>query len=297
MATGHHRRINSMLCVLAALSISAGACGGTTATPPGHEVQSPSATQEGTLTVSGQARTYLLFRPPSLDADQPAPVVLALHGFTSNAVGMETMTLLDAQAVKSGFVVVYPEGLARSWNAGRCCGDAQSKDIDDVAFISQLIDSLAKDARIDPKRVFVTGMSNGGMMAHRLACEISDRIAAVASVSGGLMVDACHPTRSISILEMHGTADPLVRLDQQLTDGMRQWASLDGCAPTPKVSQDGDIATTMWTPCREGVTVMLQAVVGAGHSWFAPNAPARPGATGVVWDFFSHAPSRAATTN
>lgn len=292
MALRDQRRTNSWLCLLAAISIGAGACGGPTATPPGHEAQSPGA-QKGTLTITGEARTYFLFRPPSLDVDKPAPLVLALHGYTSSAAGMEAMTLFDAEAIKGGFVVVYPEGLAQSWNAGGCCGDAQSKNADDVAFISQLIDSLVRDAHVDPKRVFVTGMSNGGMMAHRLACEISDRIAAAASVSGALMVDACHPTRSISILEMHGTADPLVRFDQQLTDGMMQWASLDGCAPTPKVTDNGDIATTTWTACREGATVVLQAVAGAGHSWFAPNSPARPGATSVVWDFFSHAPTRA----
>ena len=275
------------------MSIGACACGGTTVTPPGPERQSPSGSQERTLTVAGQDRTYLLFRPPGLDAGKPAPVVLAMHGYTSSAAGMESMTLFDAEAIKGGFVVVYPEGLARSWNAGRCCGDAESKNVDDVAFISQLIDSLVRDAHIDPKRVFVTGMSNGGMMAHRLACEISDRIAAVASVSGALTFDACHPARSISILEMHGTTDPLVPFDEQLTGGMMRWASLDGCAPPPKITPGSDIATTTWSACRDSVTVVLQAVVGAGHSWFAPSSAAQPGATSAVWNFFSQVPSRA----
>jgi polyhydroxybutyrate depolymerase len=190
-------------------------------------------------------------------------------------------------------VVAYPDGLAKSWNAGSCCGDAQSRNVDDVAFISQLIDRLVKDARIDPKRVFVTGMSNGAMMAQRLACEVTDRITAIASVSGALAIGACHPTRPISILEMHGTDDPVMRFDEQLISGMVQWASLDGCVPTPKITDDGAIKTTTWTTCLEGVTVELQAVAGAVHTWFGSEFPREPDATSVVWDFFARVPSRA----
>jgi polyhydroxybutyrate depolymerase len=284
------------LCVLAAVTFGAGACGGAAAiaTPS----PSPKGAQQATLTVNGQVRSYAVFRPSSLDPKQLVPLIVAMHGYTGNPTEMEAHTNFDEQAKQGGFVVVYPQGLADSWNAGACCGDNHS---DDVAFIRALIDRLVSGGHVDPKRIFMTGMSNGGMMSHRLACELSDRVAAVASVSGALVIDACKPARPISVLEMHGTGDTIVPFEGDLTGGghfrstisvMTQWAALDGCAASPTVTQSGITKRTTWSGCRDRAVVILDAVAGAGHMWFAPAYdPAQPNATAVVWDFFSHAPA------
>jgi polyhydroxybutyrate depolymerase len=291
----------SWLCGLAVVILGAVACGASVASP--KPTATPSAVKQATLTIDGLKRTYLLFRPSTRGSLPPAPLLLALHGYFDDASGMELTTSLDDKAATGGFVVVYPEGIDQSWNAGTCCGDAQSRNIDDVSFIRQLIDRLVHDGYIDPKRVFVTGVSNGGMMAYRLGCELSDRIAAVASVSGALVMGACNPMRPISVLEMHGTEDSVVPFNggvavgttpvPPMTSIMAAWASIDGCATGPTVTQSGITKTTEWTSCRGGAVVVLDAVIGAGHGWFGQvGVLGEPSATKVVWDFFSHLPTR-----
>jgi polyhydroxybutyrate depolymerase len=283
-----------------ALAFVLTACGSSVASTPTPSARpSPSGAQKATMTVSGQVRTYTVFRPSSLDPIRPVPLVIALHGYTADARWMEDATHFDEQATQDGFIVVYPQGIDNSWNAGTCCGVAQSQNIDDVAFIRELIDRLVRDGHADPKRVFVTGMSNGAMMAHRLGCELSDRIAAIASVAGALITGACQPARPVSVLEMHGTEDSLVPFGGGSVAGigqfpstisfMRRWATFDGCTGSPTVTKSGITKTTTWAGCREHTAVILDAVTGAGHWWFGPDEdPAEPSATTVVWDFFSH---------
>jgi len=281
--------------VVAAILCLAG-CGGSTAAATVHS--SPSPALGGHIAVGGVPRTYVAFKPPYLSAAQAAPLVIALHGYTVDAGWMESTTRYDELAKTAGFVVVYPQGIGNSWNAGACCGQ---NNYDDVAFMRALITHLMSSANIDPKRVFVAGMSNGGMMAQRLACELSDRITAVASVSGSLMTDSCHPSRAISVMEMHGTADSIVPYNGGPKGGlgkipptlsvMKQWAGLDGCAPTPVMTQSGIMTTSQWTGCRDGSSVVLDAIVGENHTWFnAQSMQGEPEATQVTWDFFSHAP-------
>lgn len=284
------------------------ACGGSVATsapsasPAATPSPSPTAIQQSIVTADGQTRTYLLFRPSSLDLTQPAPLVLALHAWETDAGWMETTTHFDDQATKSGFVVVYPDGFDQSWNAGSCCGDAQAQKVGDIAFIRQLIDRLVSDGHIDPKRVFVTGFAAGAMMAHRLACELSGQIAAIASVAGALVSNTCKPTRPISVLEVHGTQDGVVPYAggysahfsisfPSTLSVMKHWASLDGCAASPTAAQSGNSTTSTWGGCRQGATVVLDAVPDV-FLWFGCDGcnPDDPNATAVVWDFFSHAP-------
>jgi polyhydroxybutyrate depolymerase len=290
----------SWLCLFAAVTFGVGGCGGAVAnrTPS----QSPSAIHNATMTVSGELRSYTVFSPLSQEPKMLIPLVVAIHGYTVDSTEMEASSHFDDLAQQDGFIVVYPQGLNNSWNAGSCCGHNSN---DDVGFIRALLDRLVSGGRVDPKRVFVTGMSNGGALAHRLACELSDRIAGVASVSGALLTDACNPARPISVMEMHGTADSLVPFEGGFTAGlghfpstisfMTRWATLDGCAITPTVTQSGITQTSTWSGCREGMLVVLEAVAGADHSWFGPGdaLPGEPNATQVVWDFFSHLPARA----
>ena len=292
------------ICVAATLAVSA--CGSSTTSasvkpsPSPHPSLTP--TLEATLSVGGRDRTYLLFRPTTLQSGPLAPLVLALHGYTQSALELEYATQLDDEATKAGFVVVYPQGIQNSWNAGACCGSAQSQNLDDVAFIAQLIDKLVSDRQVDAKRVYVTGLSNGGFMAYRLACELSDRILAIASVSGAMVTSNCQPTRLVSVLEMHGTNDPVVPMEGNTVDGgifpptdstLRRWASLDGCGTAPDVAQAGIAKISTWGRCREGTRVVLEAIQGGGHSWFAAvDRPTEPDATEVVWSFFSQTPLR-----
>jgi polyhydroxybutyrate depolymerase len=204
------------------------------------------------------------------------------------------MTNFSELAEKSGFMVAYPQGISNSWNAGTCCGHQSN---DDVAFIKALIDKLVSTARVNPKRVFATGMSNGGAMSHRLGCELSDQLTAVASVSGFLVTESCHPSRPISVLEIHGTDDRLVPYEGGAVQGlttfpptmsvMKQWASLDGCGATPATRQSAPATTYSWTSCRDNTNVVLYAIAGGGHQWFH-----EPDATQVAWEFFSSAPTR-----
>lgn len=292
----NYSHVKRSLSLLVVGLVGFAACGGPTAPAPSRS--SPSPVQRGSITVAGLERTYVLFQPLSLDPKQVVPLVIALHGYTVSATWMEETTHFDALAEKAGFVVVYPQGTGNSWNAGTCCGNNNN---DDVGFFKALIDKLVRTANIDPKRIYATGMSNGGFMAQRLGCELSAQITAVASVSGSLVTASCAPSRAISVLEIHGTEDQTVPYQGGSIAGigalpptmslMKRWASLDGCAATPALSQSGITTTYTWTPCRDGSSVVLDAVAGGGHSWFGPDAmPGSPDATQVAWTFFSQSP-------
>ena len=134
------------------------------------------------------------------------------HGGGTNAKTMVRFCGLNETADRDGFLAVYPNGSGRNpnlltWNAGNCCAYAMRQNVDDVGFVGALLDDLSGFANVDPKRVFATGMSNGGMLAYRLASELSQRIASIASVSGPMGTDACRPTRPVSVLHFHGTSD------------------------------------------------------------------------------------------
>src|SRR5579864_1039374 len=281
---------------IAAVFITVG-CGGQASPNPVavHPSPSPSPTRIGSLMFGGLQRVYVLFRPSQLSTGTPVPLVIAMHGFTVDTTWMEQTSRFDDLATQSGFVVVYPQGTGDSWNAGRCCGHNTN---DDVGFVKALIDKLVGEQNIDPKRVFVTGMSNGAFMAQRLACEAADRITAAASVSGSLVIDTCTPSRAISVIEMHGLDDDLVPINGGQVAGltffsptmanMQGWANRDGCTAKPTTTNDGTTTTYTWSTCRDHASVVLKTIAGAGHSWFSPSdGPGIPDATQVVWDFFS----------
>jgi polyhydroxybutyrate depolymerase len=149
--------------------------------------------------------------------------------------------------------------------------------------------------------VFVTGMSNGAAMAQRVACELADRVTAVASVSGSLLVDPCLPSRPISVLEMHGTDDSVIPFLGGFTSGlgefpstmsvMATWERVDGCADSPAVTRSGITTMSTWGGCRGHAVVVLDAITGGKHVWFAPErVRGEPDATRTIWDFFSRVP-------
>ncbi len=165
------------------------------------------------ISVDGLERKFLLFVPAG--ASRALPVVVVLHGGGSNAVQMERYTQFDELAQREGFIAVYPDAVAGNWNDGRKNNfiKSQRENIDDVKFIRAVVDEVAKEHAIDRSRVFVTGISNGGIMSHRLACEASDLVTAIAPVAGAMtpeMTEKFRPEQPVSILMIHGDGDPIV---------------------------------------------------------------------------------------
>jgi polyhydroxybutyrate depolymerase len=257
--------------------------------------------------VGARARAYHAHLPPAVAEGRPLPLVLNLHGFNSNAEQEAGLSRMNATADREGFIVLYPEGTgwAQSWNAGICCGEALTKQVDDVAYIRAVLDEEARHEPVDPKRVYATGMSNGGFLSHRLACELSDRIAAIAPVAGLLGVGTCQPTRPVSVLQFAGTADALVKYEgggmalfPKVEDVMAGWAQRDGCQSHRAVSyQKGDVTCERYTGCPAGVDVELCKVQGGGHTW--PGGTPVPmlghttgdvSATERMWQFFREHP-------
>lgn len=261
------------------------------------------AVQRGQLSVDGEVRSYRVFAPATVDRDSQAPLVMVLGGVGNNADGMVQATQFDREATAGNFVVAYPEGIGQSWNAGFCCARTAIEGVDDLAFLSGLIDQLQADYGIDPARVYAVGVSAGAMMAYRLGCEAADRIAGVGSVAGAMVLDQCQPSGPVAVIEIHGTDDPLVpygggvvrpegvasQRAPSTPDVTQRWASLNHCPDAPQEETNGAVTMLTWTGCAEGSAVKLVAVAGGGHTWFAPGLGPANGAvdaTHLIWTFF-----------
>jgi polyhydroxybutyrate depolymerase len=272
------------------------------------------------LKVGDRERTYLLHLPPVYDGERSLPLMIVLHGGGGNAPGAVRMTGFSEKADKEGFAVVYPNGSGRlknrllTWDSGNCCGYALDNNVDDVGFIRALIDELENSRAIDPRRVYVTGISNGGMMTYRLACELSDKIAAAAPVAGALNLENCQPAHPVSMIIFHGTADEHVlydggeplkradthrRVDKSVSYAVNFWVNQDGCSATPQREERGTIRTEIYRGGKAGTEVVLYTVKGGGHAWPGGEAyvlgaePTREiSATDLMWDFFVRHPKK-----
>jgi polyhydroxybutyrate depolymerase len=291
----------------ASLALVAGLLAGCGGGRPSPSTAVTPARQQKELVVGGQKRAYRVFAPPSLDRSRPPPLVLVLGGYGNTAESMVETTQFDRQAIEGGFVVVYPEGLGLTWNAGYCCGSAARDGVDDVAFLTAVMDQVQADHGTDRARVFVAGVSNGGMMAYRLACRAADRVAGIGSMAGAMILDDCEPGRPVAVIEIHGTADPLVPYEGGPTVGgatrpspssravAQRWAELDRCPEAPATTAKPPVTTSTWSGCAPGSAVRLVTVDGGGHTWFAPNFGPANGAvdaTAEMWAFFSGLPAR-----
>jgi len=258
------------------------------------------------LEVDGQLRKYRVFAPPTIEENVPAALVLALHDAFGSSESFREATQFDSAASEGNFVVVYPESLAGTWNGGFCCGLAVKEDVNDVGFLTRVLDEVTSSYAIDPARVYAVGASNGAIMAYRLGCELAHRIAGVASVGGAMVMDGCAPRQPVSILAIHGTQDGHVPYEGGPTSGapdpvpsqpkmIERWAHLNGCAGSPATRIDGMVTTSTWQDCRAGRSVRLLTIEGGGHTWFSREFGATAGAidaTQVITEFFALAGRR-----
>lgn len=284
--------------------------------PPGDHLRQ--------MVVDGLDRSYLVHVPRSYDAKQPTPVVLAFHGAFMNAQVMASFSELNAKSEKQGFLVAYPNGTGPDprvlfFNAGLFAGQLANELPDDVKFTATLLDDLARISHVDSKRVYATGMSNGGMMCYRLAAELSDRIAAIAPVAGTLALERYQPKRKVPVLHIHGTDDPIVPFDgpngklpgfirfRSVADTMRQCSTANDCAETPNVTKlpdrfdDGTtVECRTYAPRMDGAEVLLYVITGGGHTWPGRERALGQGPIGLtsreisandlMWEFFARHP-------
>lgn len=244
-------------------------CGQTTLAPGVHA--------DIEMEVDGETRLYDLIIPNSYDPSTPTPLVVNYHGYTSNPQQQAFFSAIRPVAEAHGFIVALPFGVMNSWNGGACCGDAMSSDRDDVGFSRALVAEISSTLCIDDKRVYAMGMSNGGFMSHRLACEAADLFAAVGPVAGvlGIPPDSCAPSRAVPVMHVHGTEDPLVPYDgndligyPSVAETMSGWAARNGCDATPETTfEEDDVHCETWPGCDDGADVTLCTVEGGGHCW------------------------------
>jgi len=253
------------------------------------------------LRVTGTDRTYRLYTPPDVEADGPVPLVLALHGSGNTVESLVDASELDTAASAGGFIVAYPEAIGLLWNAGFCCTSGRGDPANDVQFLEEVINDVSTVRRIDQTRIYAVGVSAGGIMAYRLACERGDRLAGIGAIAASMLLDDCHPSRPVSVIAIHGTADGIVpyeggriaggatRPAPAATAVVERWASLVGC-PDPRLTEvRGPVTTRAWTGCAGGTRVRLVTVDGGGHNWFHPVYGLPNGAlhaTAAVTEFF-----------
>lgn len=279
-------------------------------------------TQPGDYTFAiehgGMKRTYRVHVPASYKSTEPAPILLSFHGGGAN-MDYQASEENYGQISKSeteGFIVVFPNGYGKlpggklaTWNAGSCCAWARDEKVDDVGFVKAMIDNLTNQLNIDRKRIFATGISNGGMLAYRLACEMPGTIKAIASVAGTIGVTNCNPAEPVAILHIHAKNDDHVLFGggagpkaqdrskvpdfTSVPDTIALWVRLNKCDTTPKrVLERPGAYCDRYSACRGNADVELCVTETGGHSW--PGAIKSRGeptskaisANDVMWEFF-----------
>ena len=264
----------------------------------------------GRLVTSGQDRKYLLYVPESYNPSTPTPLVISLHGFAEWPAHQMELSGWNSLAEENGFIVVYPSGsdFPKRWVLSSEAG-APTGPMLDVQFISDLIDQLENEYNIDPAHIYANGLSNGGGMSALLACKLSERIAAVGSVSGAYLFsrEDCHPSRPVPMIAFHGTTDPIVPYQggpsssfdspfPLIPEWIEAWAERNGCSLTPvELPGQGEVSGIQYTHCQQKAEVIFYTVDGGGHSW--PGGEPLPkwivghttqdiDATRVMWEFF-----------
>jgi polyhydroxybutyrate depolymerase len=272
----------------------------------------------------GLKRSYLVQVPKGLDLNAPAPVVYVFHGGGGHAAFMTDDDRYHwlRESESGRFIAVFPSGYSKlpggrfaTWNAGGCCGDARDREVDDVGFVRAVHARLGQQFKLDAARVYATGMSNGGMMSHRLACDMADVFAAIGPVAGTDATDTCHPSRPVSVLHIHARDDTHVLFDGgagpdafrdaskvmdfvSVPDTLARWAQRDQCKPLAQpLTKAPGVSCEAYQGCAGGAQVQLCVTEQGGHSWPGTSArrmaKAQPSqaldATAAIWRFFQQA--------
>ena len=256
-----------------------------------HAASSPSAKPGSTVLVKLGDRPFQLHLPTSYRPTAKLPLVVLLHGYTSDAATADRYFGLTAEADRRGFLLALPEGTKdgrneQFWNATEACCDFNHVDVDDSGYLHRLIETVKSSYPLDPAQVYFIGHSNGGFMAYRMACDHADEITAVVSLAGMATNDPaeCAPSRPVTVLHIHGTGDETIFYDGSTTGIQRYpsaratvdlWRRLDGCAEQPTTSAPMDlearlmgaetVVTTYQTGCRDGTRVALWAITNGVH--------------------------------
>ncbi|MEU2202655.1 PHB depolymerase family esterase [Isoptericola sp. NPDC019482] len=284
-------RLRAVTLALVAGSLLAACTGPTDDDPPADPVPPATApAHDETLTVDG--RPFALAVPPGHDPAEAAPLLVVLHGYGDEAAEVDARLGLRDGAARRGVLYALPEGTPdasgrKFWDATDACCGWDGPDVDDSSYLADVVRTVGDAYAVDPDRVAVVGHSNGGFMAYRLACDHADLVRLVVSLAGAMPADAgaCAPTRPVSAVQVHGTADPVVRYEggriraddyASAPASAADWARLDGCDSEPDVSAgaldlDVDIpgaetSVSSFPGCSSASRVELWAVDGAGHS-------------------------------
>lgn len=285
-----------------------------------------------TLKVGDLERRYVIHVPKGYDGEKPVPVVIMFHGGGGVAKAAMKETGWADKADQAGFLAVFPEGSPpdpskpgnfrtnpQTWNDGSGRFHAGKRNVDDAAFTKAVIDDLSARFRVDPRRIYLTGFSNGSSLTYRLGVELSDRIAAIAPVasSGLRLKEPLEPKRPMSMITIQGTADPRNPIEggdvknfdfidrrPPIRVSVERWAKLLGCPPEPKVLRDaGGVKALAYGPGKEGSEVIFYIIEGMGHpwpggvsllpEWLVGKTTDKLKANGVIWEFFQkHALSK-----
>jgi len=289
---------------------------------PAPPTPAPFSTLALDVPVGPRRRRALACVPAAAPPPAGWPLVLAFHGGQTHPEMMRRFSGLDAFAAAGRAVVVYPAGTGSredilTWNGGNCCGQALVDQVDDVGFARELVADVAGRLPVDPRRIHATGMSNGAMMAYRLAAEMADRIASIAPVAGPLALASVAPSRPVPVLHFHGTLDQFTPLEggvgrrsvtrvahRPVLDGLLDWVRADGCPPEPRrepvpCTDDGiTIERFTWGPGRDDSEVVFYRLEGGGHTWpgrtpdsffLGPSALSLD-ANELIWRFFDRHP-------
>ena len=279
--------------------------------------------------VAARIRTATVCVPRAVPPAAGWPIVLAFHGGQSHPEMMRRFSGLDHLAEAGHAAVVYPAGTGSrsgmlTWNGGNCCGDARAENVDDVGFVAAILDALPSRLPVDRRRIHATGMSNGAMMAYRVAAELAGRIASIAPVAGPLALATIAPTRAVSVLAFHGTLDQFTPFEggvgrrsvtrvshRPVLEGILEWVHADGCPGEPArepvtCTDDGiTIERLAWGPGREGSEVVLYRIDGGGHTWpgrrpdsfYLGSCALSLDATALITEFFQRHPLPEAGSN
>ncbi len=294
-----------IVAIIVAATIGAG-CGGDDDQPP-----PPTPTPLPTGSVGGEARPARVFVPSSYDPDTPAPLLVLLHSYTINGTIAESSFQLQPVADQRGFLYAVPEGLIDNfmdgpfWNATSGCCDFDRSNPDDSAYLRRVIEDIMARWNVDRQRIFTIGLSNGGFMGHRMACDHADLIAGIVSIAGATHDDPtlCRPSDGVHILNIHGTADTIIEFDGGIFSGpypsavetVDRWVNLNECGTSqPGGTVDADRSqpgaetrVTRYQNCRPGGSVEFWEMIDSGHFFF-PTADFKD----IVFDYFLSHPKR-----